>query len=50
MATLDQYDVVPLDERAMYDKANVSSANRRENKIKQYQKEKEITQKLEVRL
>lgn len=49
--TLDNYEIVPAAERELYEKRSSNlrdSAKRRELKIKQYQKEKDIRTRIEV--
>lgn len=51
MSYLDNYEIIPEDERRLYEQktANViNPANRRELKIKQYQKEKDLRARIEV--
>ncbi|TFK76248.1 hypothetical protein BDN72DRAFT_830796 [Pluteus cervinus] len=51
VSTLGQYNIVPADERELHEKSPtsiVAPGKRRELKIKQYQKEKELRTKIEV--
>lgn len=52
LSSLEAYEIVPEDERTLYDRKPAAVTNpalRRELKIKQYQKEKDLKSRIEVR-